>query len=155
MTATNHAMTGAVIALVVKEPILAIPIAFASHFVLDSIPHFGMYENDVIRRNAHWLFRTVVSIDLPLFIILLIIIPQLAAATVAWWIVFSCMAAAVLPDAVWVYRFIREVRTKEWKPGGWYPRWHQAIQWFEQPIGLIVEIMWLGIMSLIFAKLIS
>jgi hypothetical protein len=155
MTATNHAMTGAVIALIVRQPALAIPLAFASHFLLDAIPHFGIYENDVIRRNKHWLFRTVVSVDIPLFIVLLIVIPQLAASKLAWWIVFSSMVAAVLPDVIWVYRFINEVRTKQWKPGGWYPRFHQKIQWFERPTGLIVEIGWLGLMSLIFVKLVA
>ena len=40
MTGTNHAMTGGVIGLVIGGPI-AIPIAFASHFLLDWMPHLG------------------------------------------------------------------------------------------------------------------
>lgn len=155
MTSSNHVMTGAVIAVAVKRPELAIPLAFLSHFVLDAIPHFGMYENDVIRRNKHWLFRTVLSVDLPLMIALLVVIPQLAAAVVAPWIVFSTMAAAILPDSVWVYRFIKEVKTQQWEPGGRFVRFHQAIQWFEQPVGLVVELPWLGAMFFIFDKLVS
>ena len=43
MTATNHALTGAAIATLGKAtPICAIPLAFASHFVCDSLPHFGL-----------------------------------------------------------------------------------------------------------------
>ena len=38
---TNHMVTGAVIALVVKQPALALPLAFLSHFVLDALPHYG------------------------------------------------------------------------------------------------------------------
>ncbi len=41
MTGFNHAVTGALIAGAVGNPFLAIPLAFASHFVLDAIPHFG------------------------------------------------------------------------------------------------------------------
>lgn len=155
MTSTNHVMTGAVIAVAVKQPELAIPLAFASHFVLDSIPHFGIYEDDVIRRNRHWLFRTVLSIDIPLMITLLIVIPHLATAIVASWVVFASMAAAILPDSVWVYRFIREQKTKKWEPGGWYPRFHQAIQWYEHPPGLIIEVAWFVAMAVVFDKLIT
>lgn len=155
MTSTNHVMTGAVIASAVRQPALAIPLAFASHFVLDAIPHFGIYENDVIRRNAHWLFRTVISIDIPLMLVLLVVVPHLASAKLAWGTVLASMLAAVLPDSIWVYRFAKEVKTKKWEPGGWYPRFHQAIQWFERPAGLVVELVWLGAMSIIFNKLVS
>jgi hypothetical protein len=40
MTLTNHLLTGAAIAKLLPSPV-AIPIAFASHFVLDALPHFG------------------------------------------------------------------------------------------------------------------
>ena len=42
MTGFNHGMTGAVIALTVKKPELAIPLSFLSHFAQDAIPHFGI-----------------------------------------------------------------------------------------------------------------
>ena len=155
MTSTNHAMTGAVIALAVKQPALAIPLAFASHFALDMIPHFGIYEDDVVRRNTNWLFRTVIGIDIPVMLVLLIIIPYLAAGKIAWGIVLASMIAAVSPDSIWALRFIREIKTKKWEPGGWYPRFHQAIQWFEKPVGLLVELIWLSGMSVIFSRLVA
>jgi hypothetical protein len=155
MTSSNHVMTGAVIALAVKQPELAIPLAFISHFALDVLPHFGIYENDVIRRNKHWLFRTVLSIDIPLMIVLLVVLPHLAAAAVAPWIVFSSMAAAILPDSIWVYRFIREIKTKKWQPGGWYARFHQAIQRYEHPPGLIIELAWFVTMATAFDRLVT
>ena len=155
MTSTNHAMTGAVIALAVKQPALAIPLAFMSHFVLDVIPHFGIYEDDVVRRNNNRLFRAVIGIDIPVMLALLVIIPQLAAGKIAWGIVLASMIAAVSPDSIWALRFIKEVRTKKWEPGGWYPRFHQAIQWFEKPIGLAIELAWLLMMSVIFSRLVA
>lgn len=155
MTSSNHVMTGAVIALSVRQPALAIPLAFLSHFALDVIPHFGIYEDDVLRRNKSRLFRAVVSADIILMLTLLVVIPHIAVAKLAWGITLSCMLAAVLPDSVWVYRFVREVRTQKWEPGGWYPRFHQAIQWFERPVGLVVELAWFGSMAFIFDKLVT
>lgn len=148
-------MTGAVIAVAVQQPELAIPLAFISHFLLDALPHFGIYENDALKRNKHWLFRTVISIDILLAAVLLTIVPHLAAAIVSPRVVFASMVAAILPDSVWVYRFFQEIKTQQWKPGGWYARFHQAIQWFEQPAGLAVEVIWLGVMTILFNKLVS
>jgi len=155
MTSTNHVTTGAVIALAVKQPQLAIPLAFASHFVMDAIPHFGIYEDDVLRRNKSRVFRTAVSIDVPVAIGLVFLLPHLAASHVAWWIVFTSMVAAVAPDFQWIHRFIREVRTKQWSPGGRFTQFHQGIQWFEHPVGIIPELIWLGTMSLLFEKLVT
>jgi len=43
MLITNHVLAGSIIGLTVKEPSLAIIIAFASHFVMDMMPHFGYF----------------------------------------------------------------------------------------------------------------
>jgi hypothetical protein len=40
MTATGHALIGTVIAAKIGNPALAIPIALASHFAADAIPHW-------------------------------------------------------------------------------------------------------------------
>ena len=132
MTATNHALTGAVIALAVKQPVLAVPLAFASHFVLDAIPHFGIHEDDHVKRNSHWLFRTVISID-----------TVLANETTGWWVVLLGMLAGIAPDTIWIYRFIRLMRNKLVRPYGRVARFHQNIQWSEKPWGLGVEIAWM------------
>lgn len=39
MLGTPHMMTGAAIGKIVRRPHLALPLAFSSHFLLDSIPH--------------------------------------------------------------------------------------------------------------------
>ncbi|MFZ1324307.1 MAG: hypothetical protein WAQ57_04090 [Candidatus Saccharimonadales bacterium] len=41
MHTVNHAAAGAGIALAVRQPLLALPLALASHFVLDALPHYG------------------------------------------------------------------------------------------------------------------
>lgn len=40
MTATAHALIGTVIAAKIGNPAFAVPIALASHFLVDSIPHW-------------------------------------------------------------------------------------------------------------------
>ena len=40
MTATGHALIGTVIAAKIGNPVLAVPIAVASHFLADALPHW-------------------------------------------------------------------------------------------------------------------
>jgi hypothetical protein len=154
MTATNHALTGAVIALAVKQPVLAVPLAFVSHFILDAIPHFGIHEDDHIKRNSHWLFRTVISIDTVLAIAMMITIPLLASETISWWIILLGMLAGIAPDSIWIYRFIRSMRKKLVQPYGRVAKFHQDIQWSEKPWGLSIEVAWV-IVSLVTISVLS
>ena len=41
MVITNHVLAGSLIGIGIKEPTLAITLAFVSHFVMDALPHFG------------------------------------------------------------------------------------------------------------------
>src|SRR5262245_29781011 len=40
MLSTPHLLVGAAIVKVIPDPAISLPLAFASHFVLDSIPHW-------------------------------------------------------------------------------------------------------------------
>lgn len=142
MTATNHALTGAVIALSVKQPALAIPLAFLSHFVLDALPHYGVANGDVFERNKKLLTKIVFSTDAVLFVVTLVWLGFFFHAEVSNTLLFWSAAAAYLPDLPWIYRFVREIRTRKWEPGGRYTRIHEKIQWGERPWGIIVEILW-------------
>lgn len=142
MTATNHVLTGAAIVLAVKQPAFALPLAVLSHFVLDAIPHFGIHEDDAVKRNGHWLFQRVVIIDVVLVICSLILLPIVAHTYVNGWIILLGMLGGLAPDVVWIYRFAYEFRTKVALPHGRFARFHQWIQWSEKPWGIAVEIAW-------------
>jgi hypothetical protein len=43
MLVTNHVLSGAVIGAVVREPLVALPLGVGSHFLLDSMPHWGRW----------------------------------------------------------------------------------------------------------------
>lgn len=45
MLETPHALVGAAIAVKIGNPALAIPLAFASHFILEKIPHWNPHLN--------------------------------------------------------------------------------------------------------------
>jgi LexA-binding, inner membrane-associated putative hydrolase len=50
MLVTNHVLSGALIGALVRRPAAALPLAAASHFVLDAAPHWGRWDSD-----AHFL----------------------------------------------------------------------------------------------------
>jgi hypothetical protein len=44
MLLVSHTIIGVAIAVVIKQPLLAFPLAFLSHFLLDLIPHWDLLE---------------------------------------------------------------------------------------------------------------
>lgn len=134
MTGTNHALTGAVIATVILNPIILIPVAFASHFVLDSLPHFG----EVIgKRNT--LSKTVWAIDGVVLVAILLFL----VVTSNWLILLGAMMA-ISPDGAWIYRFVVSEKLGKLapKPTNRFNSFHENIQKFESRKGLIVDIAW-------------
>ncbi len=145
MTGTNHAMTGGVIGLVIGGPI-AIPIAFASHFLLDWMPHLGFekLEDRMASRNR---LLTAITIDG----ILLAIVFGFGFVHGLPWYVFASMLAAISPDFVWLYRFIFEEKLGKIKPGPLtgLNKFHSDIQTRETPRGIWIELFWLVSMSVV------
>jgi hypothetical protein len=142
MTATNHALTGALIATAIDKPLLAVPIAFASHFVLDALPHFGVSKN-LKTRNSSSLFRTVTTLDLVICAALFLIAPWVAQSLdMNIWIMWACMFAAICPDLVWGYRLYRELTEKLPISKSKFSKFHSKIQWGERPRGLYIELLW-------------
>jgi hypothetical protein len=69
MTATNHAITGAIIAVVIDKPVIALPLALLSHFAQDALPHFGYAGHGGYREGLkHRSLKYVMLADLLSFI---------------------------------------------------------------------------------------
>ena len=49
MLITNHVLSGAVIGALSPDPLSAAARGFASHFVLDALPHFGLPEEHLMK----------------------------------------------------------------------------------------------------------
>ncbi len=152
MTATNHAITGALIAVAIHQPVLAVILAFGAHFAMDAMPHFGIDEPNVLKRNADKRFLKVLAIDCAVALALLISVPILIAPTVNPWLVALCMFACMSPDLIWGFRFFNERRSKTVKPKNHLSRFHSFIQWKEFPQGIWAEAVWFVFVSALILK---
>lgn len=136
MTATNHALTGAIIGLSLHNPWLAVPAALASHLVCDAIPHFGSNDKDLIKKRS---FVHYLVVDAALCGVLVIL---LALTHVSWWWLGAlCAFAAAAPDFLSIRRFVLVRRGKKfaYTKLEWFLK---QIQWFERPSGAVVELAW-------------
>lgn len=151
MTATNHALTGALIGLSISQPILALPIAFISHFVCDALPHFGLASYDE-RTKKTKTFHRILYVDA---LLLLIIITWLFASG-ADVIVLACLVLAGSPDFIWAYRYIfkENFGKKPFPPMNILSRFHSRIQWSQTLIpGFFIELVYGLIMIVLIIKL--
>lgn len=139
MTAINHALTGTAIGLLVGEPLLAIPLAVASHYVCDALPHFkvNLPEKVVLKSN---LFRSYLVAEAGACFMLVVLLS--VAQPQHWFIASTCAFLAAAPDFFSINRYLRVRAGKKWKPS-LYAKFAGGIQWFERPIGGFVEVAWL------------
>lgn len=138
MTATNHALTGAIIGLIIGQPLIALPVAFLSHFICDAIPHYG---DDAVKLWSKS-FKSLLLLDASLCIVLVAI---LAYRHPTHWLLASfCAFLATSPDLLWIPKFIYGIRhhtaQKQSKLGRLLGS--EGIQWFQRPIGAVVEAAW-------------
>jgi hypothetical protein len=131
MLLTVHTLTGGLIALAVKDPALAAPLAFTSHFVLDSTPHFGIDGLDFKTKKGK-----VVGITdcVGAFITWLMLVSIFPAQ---WFLISVGVFFACLPDLLYIpdifFNFI---------PSKKLLRFHSRIQWSQTPMGTITDVFW-------------
>lgn len=151
MTGINHAITGAVIAAATQQPALALPLAFASHFVLDSLPHFGFRANWQERSRHKILHKSILLADFFLLMILVIIFMIHSAPVVFYVSGF----VAFSPDLVWTYRYIfrEKMGTKEPGKRSLFSEFHSKIQKRETMTGIFVELLYIFLISALLIKI--
>lgn len=115
-----HAVVGAAVAAKVGNPALALPLAFASHFILDMVPHWNPHLNTEIREKGKLSVKTnlIISGDVLLSLVGGIIIASSALPDKELFtiIMFGALMG-VLPDALeapyfflgWRYPFIEKL----------------------------------------------
>jgi len=139
MTATNHIVTGALIATALHNPLVAVPVAFLSHFAMDCLPHFGKKTYKTVE------FVQLLVADVFLASVLLLIL--IIARPDHWLLLIACGIVAASPDLMWIAKFIHKVKTGEAFPKPKYliTRFHHFIQWGERPWGMAIELPWFAI----------
>lgn len=138
MTATNHALTGAVIGLVVANPLVALLAAFISHFICDSIPHYASSapSKKLLKTNR---FRNYLIVEASLCFLVVVC---LAITRPHHWLVAAiCAFLAASPDLFWINRYVTLRHGRTWRPN-LFSKFAARIQWFQRPIGAVVEVAW-------------
>lgn len=116
MLETPHVVVGAAIAAKVGNPALAIPLALASHFVLDKVPHWNPHlftETQKLGQPARQsTIIAVVDVALALGIGLFVASRYADDPTMSL-TVLACSLASVLPDIIkWPYYYLKN----RWEP---------------------------------------
>lgn len=137
MTATNHALTGAIIGLTLHNPLIAIPAALISHLVCDMIPHYGGGNPNAISTPS---FARYLVVDGSLCVLL--VIGLAASGTSGWLLASICAFVATSPDLLSIRKF-RAARAHKQIKQTKLEMFLKNIQWFERPIGATVELAWL------------
>jgi len=151
MTATNHALSGALIGLVVTQPLLALPLAFVSHFALDMLPHFGWRSYDVVRQKSKF-YRYFLSVDALLAALVVLTL----VASNAPWLAIICVFVAGLPDAHQAYLYIFKMdmgkNTKVELSN--FTKFHNSIQHNETPRGIYFEVFLAIFMAIVLVRIV-
>jgi hypothetical protein len=135
MTASNHVVFGALVAAVVQEPLIALPLAFASHFALDAMPHFG--EKKLSLSRLTWILIPDMILAATILIWIAVVRP------IHWPLLIACGILAASPDLMWLPNYIRGLRKMPLKTKKYLlMRFHAWVQWGEYPWGYVIEIPW-------------
>jgi hypothetical protein len=148
MTATNHVLTGALIGASLHNPWLVLPVALSAHFVLDALPHFGI----VNIRYEELYFKVGLLVDMSIAALILALLVLLVHKQT--WLIVSAGILCASPDLMWLPQYMAANRHQPPPKLGIIATFHRRIQWFERPIGIVVEVAWcLAILILLDAKL--
>jgi hypothetical protein len=144
MTAINHALTGALIGLTVSHPVLAVPLAFVSHFALDAMPHYDppgdTHEERIDSKTFLWV-QLIAG-----FILCVSLVGVLFFTHPAHWLNAAvCAFIATTPDMYTFPRYVSVKRTGKDLPRedwGLFGRIHNRVQWKTAPIFGWLEAAW-------------
>lgn len=137
MTATAHALVGTLIAGRVGDPIVASALSFASHFVLDIIPHWdtGTHYRTKSNEKLFWGSAVDVSASFVSSIILYFLILKQDNFSLLFLSVFF----AQLPDWLTAPYFIFHIKHPFWKI--FYNIQHVLNSKLDKPLGIITQIV--------------
>lgn len=123
-------MSGALIGALLPWP-MALPVAFASHFVLDALPHYGI---DHKRRDHSRVYKLIVYSDTFVALSMAAVAAILGKwhMEIAGWVAYS-------PDVLWVLHYFQKGRSFHLHPRHWFMLFHRNIQWCERPWGIIPD----------------
>jgi len=151
--AINHALTGAVIGLTVGQPLIALPLAFLSHFAQDAIPHHD-FDGDEAARITSQAFMPLLLADVLLCMALVGVLGLLQPEQ--WFVAVIAAFLATSPDLMWLRMFLLARRHRPIAyTARWWERFHVRVQWRTGPALWVVEAAWLAVGSVLLWNLMS
>jgi hypothetical protein len=96
MTSTAHALIGTVIAAKIGNPALAIPIALASHFIADAVPHWDTAYHRKQKSKTRLIGTSFIDLILGFILAWALIVFLFPATNLTY--AFIIIIAAQLPD---------------------------------------------------------
>lgn len=128
MLETPHVALGAAIAVAIPNPLISVPLAFASHFILDMVPHWNPHINTEMKKYGKLTRPTlfIIGVDLILAIALTIFV----AKTNPYIYLASFMS--ILPDIAEGPYFIF----------GWRNRYLDVVLRFQRSIQASANMFW-------------
>ena len=147
MTATAHAVIGTIIAAKVGNPALAIPLAIASHFVADAIPHWDTGTNWREKNKIRFFLESF--FDVALSFVLSYILIALFFPTLKIPYAFFIVVVSQLPD--WITAPYLFFKIKIWPFREMYEFQRGFNVRLDKPWGIITQVLIL-IILLIIAK---
>jgi len=137
VTGFNHGMNGAVIALAVRRPEIAVPLAFISHYAADFVPHYGHSHGKVLTRQFNQFLAADFIIALICMAILGVLFPHKLV------LIWLCMVVAAVPDLIWW--FYRK-SVKQWPKGlDRFTTWHYRVNSRSHINHLYFDAAWFGL----------
>ena len=114
MLSTPHIVTGIAIASKTTNPLLAIPLSFMSHFILDMVPHWNPHLNTEMRTYGKITnkSKTIIILDTVIGGAIVFVATLTAKSPEAAFLSFACASAAILPDALEAPYFFLHWKTK-------------------------------------------
>lgn len=152
MTITNHMLAGAIIGLTVSNPVIAVIVAFASHFAMDALPHFGYPGQrgytEVLK------YKMTYAVIGATFLTSLLVVILLAVTGHSFALLTGLVAAS--PDAIGLYNYLAFDKKNIPSTGfmkHFQVNFHRKIQRYERPWGLYIEVFVTVLLGIVFIKL--
>lgn len=114
MLETPHVIVGAAIAKKIPNPLISLPLALTSHFLLDKIPHWNPHLNTETKKYGHITKKTtiIIGFDLMLSAASVFYIANTADTNTQVFYIYLGALAAILPDVVEGPYFFFHYKTK-------------------------------------------
>ena len=104
-----HAMVGAAIVTLIPNPLISLPLALASHFITDYVPHWNPHLN--VEKQTLGRFKTESIILIVIDCLLAIILgTYIAVNSGNFWLVIAGCFLAVAPDVVEIPHFFLNLK---------------------------------------------